>query len=132
MFMDERINYSGRDYSIPHIAKLLHSARLKADKTQGEFAKYLGISQAKYGRYELGKIKWIDKELIDILCDKFDLPIEKVLIPVSKDGTKRALYNWVRRDDAQPYIQRAYEEWLKDNEQRVSSTTLKDYENANI
>lgn len=122
MFIDERINYSVKDYDIAHVANVLHTARMSMGLTQQDFAKYIGISSSAYGRHESGKVKWISSKLIKGFCEKFNIPIDKVIIPVSKDGEKRNFYYWIRREDAQPYLEKAYQEWLEDRRKAISES----------
>lgn len=120
MFMDERINYSVKDYDLANVANMLYTARMNMGLSQQDFAKYLGISSSAYGRHESGKVKWISSKLIKSFCEKFNIPIDKVIVPISKEGEKRNFYNWVRRDDAQPYLEKAYQEWLEDRRKKIT------------
>jgi len=120
-FIDERINYSIKEYDLAHVANLLYTARMNMGITQQEFAKYIGVSGSAYGRHEAGKVKWISSKLVQGFCEKFNLPIDKVIIPISKKGELRNFQNWVNRADAQPYLEKAYQEWLEDRRKKISS-----------
>ena len=123
MFTDERINYSVKDYDVANVANILYTARMNMGVTQQQFAKYIGTSSSAYGRHESGKVKWISSKLIKNFCEKFNIPIEKIIVPISKEGEKRNYYTWIRREDAQPYLEKAYQEWLNDRRDKINNRT---------
>lgn len=123
MFIDERINYSVKDYDVANVANILYTARMNMGVTQQQFAKYIGTSSSAYGRHESGKVKWISSKLIKNFCEKFNIPIEKIIVPISKEGEKRNYYTWIHREDAQPYLEKAYQEWLNDRRDKINNRT---------
>lgn len=124
MFVQEKINYSGKDYDIPHFSSILYNLRLKSGKSQQEFAQYLGISTSTYCRHESGKIRRISSYVVDAVNVKYNIPVEELLLPNTESNEYTALYEWCRRDEAIPYLQEAYQKWLSDREDTIRKRKL--------
>lgn len=112
MFIQEKINYSGKDYDVPHFANILYNKRLESGKSQQDFAKFLGISASTYCRHESGKVKRISAYVVDAVANKYGIPVEELLLPNTSTNEFTALYEWCKRDEAIPYLQEAYQKWL--------------------
>lgn len=107
------ISVKAEDYNTVRISQILYSLRVKlGNRTQAECATNIGFPASIWARHEKGNIKLINLDFINKICDTFGYKIEDVLVKKEPKNKTERLLKWATSEEARPYIEKAYQEFL--------------------
>lgn len=108
--------YFADEYDLAAMRLKLYSLRKGFDISQEEMAKKLGVTKSQYNRAESGEAKALSKEVVSRAINYFGLQEDEVIIPKkSAPIVSQAFEDWIsNREISEPYLKRAYTQYLKD------------------
>lgn len=114
--------YKSSDYQLGKLVEKINDIIRIRKITKGEFAILLGMPRATIAKYfSNANLKSIPTYIVKNISDKFEIPLDELLIPVNNDDKSQEIYAWVKKDVAMPYLRKAYQEYLNDIGKKVLS-----------
>ena len=108
--------YFSDEYDIKKMRNKLYALRVGYGLAQDEAANKLGVSKSSYSRAENGSTMSLSKKVVDAAISYYNLKPEELIIPLSKPAISVEFENWIdNREVSEPYLKRAYTQYLKDN-----------------
>lgn len=108
-------HYMEKEYDTFAMANKLKHIRTSRGYSLSYMASLIGISYNQINRIEEHNSKNISKKYVQLVSDKFSIPLSEIVVARDPENKDYALWTWIANEkESLPYLQRAFYEYLRD------------------